>query len=150
MVYDDVGNKTVHTVRGLHLATCYNFNVMASNNMGHSSYMREHLRACALSKLIDSRFVLINRLRGKREIKILNFIGEGPPSLPSRGEVSNDEVNKLPFAVGLVVAFILIVLNVTVVGFCIVRRSKNKFKGKKSAKGVDNFKFKKINILLCI
>lgn len=61
-----------------------------------------------------------------------NFSDEGPPSLPSRGEVSNDEVNKLPFyAVGLGVAFTLIVLNVTVVGFCIVRRSKNKFKGKK-------------------
>lgn len=49
--------------------------------------------------------------------------------MPSRGEVSNDEVNKLPFAVGLVVAFVLIILNVTVVGFCIVKRSKNKFKG---------------------
>lgn len=48
---EDVANKTVHTIHGLYLATCYNFNVMAFNHEGKSSYMREPIRACALSEL---------------------------------------------------------------------------------------------------
>ncbi|XP_065200592.1 nephrin-like isoform X2 [Planococcus citri] len=99
---ENAGNQTIFTIHGLRLATCYHFNIIATNSLGRSTFMKESVKACALS--------------------------EGPPSLPSRGEVSNEEVNKLPFAVGLVVAFVLIILNVTVVGFCIVKRSKNKFK----------------------
>lgn len=63
-------------------------------------------------------------------LSIFLFSGEGPPSLPSRGEVSTDNINKLPFAIGLIVVFILIVLNVAVVIFCMVKRSRSKYKGK--------------------
>lgn len=49
--YEDTGNVTQYTVKGLQLATQYVFSIMAFNRLGNSRYLPDTVKATTSSKI---------------------------------------------------------------------------------------------------
>ncbi|XKL66984.1 hypothetical protein PGB90_010404 [Kerria lacca] len=95
--YNEADINTVHTITGLHLGTSYVFSVLAYNKLGESDYVSKMIKATTSS--------------------------EAPPSLPSLSEVSSIPTG-MSLVVGAVVVLIIILFNILILVFCLLRRSR--------------------------